>query len=79
MENTFERIKTSRLDECGAYGRGARESLMEKAIRKFKNRDFEKFIWKHYMLRDSDFIQYDINCQSQLLAMYFTGQKRNVY
>ncbi len=55
-------IRDPELDESTALGCQTKESVIYKAIREFNDRDFDKFVWNHYMLRDSEFIQYDINC-----------------
>ena len=66
----MKKINNLNRDDCGAVGSNAKQSLLEKAIREFDDKDFEKFVWQNYLLKEEEFLQYDVNCQSQLISVY---------
>ena len=49
----------------------AKQTIVTLAVCFFKSEDFQNYIWENdYIIREEDFLQYDLNCQSQLLALY---------
>ena len=66
--------KRSKEDACRATGKTAKQSYLAKAVIRFKSKEFEKHIWDKYLHREDDFMQYDLNCQSQLVAIYMRNK-----
>ena len=62
--------KRSEEDPCRATGKTAKQSYLAKAVVRFNSKEFEKHIWDWYIQRDDDFLQYDLNCQSQMVSIY---------
>ena len=74
-EDTMAQLKKrSKEDACISTGKTTKQSYLAKAVVRFKSKEFEKHIWDKYLHREDDFMQYDLNCQSQLVAIYMRNK-----